>query len=195
MESGTAAVRGACRRGFKRVRRVVRGEAARDVEDTLLQRTATEVVLADRGYSRTDVYGVDRDVVTLTQRFDVGASLRRVCAACGRGRAVKVLSVVGAAASVVAAHTASYAVGVVAALALVAAVAAYAAPGWVFDAPGPRWSVGNVQGGGLSDEDVALRMAIMAERDEYREELTEQKRKEAERKAKSGGRNPFKPRR
>lgn len=158
----------------------MRGKPARDAEDAAFQETVAETIFAKRGYSRTDVYGVDRDTVTLTERYDLAATVRRVCAACGRRRAVAVVLGLSSVAWVVSAYTASYATGVTAFALTVAALSIHAVPDHVFERPGPKWSVGNVQSDGLSDYDVALRLAIFRERDEYREEMREKERKKAE---------------
>jgi len=93
---------------------------------------------------------------------------------------LSVASIVG---TLVGAYTGAYgvtslwvAVGVVAWL-------LWRAPDHVFDPPKPEWSKSNTQGGGMTDREVALRLAIVDERGEYEEELHEEERKNAEQKA------------
>ena len=149
----------------------------------MLQREVAEQILHDHGLSYEAIHGVDRDTVTVRKRYDIAASLRRVCAACGRVRITAALSVAFVASSFVATYTASYGAGVGAIAFAVAAYAAATAPEWAYEPPGPAFEKSNTQGGGLTDRDVALRLAIVNERAEYKQELIDEANEDARREA------------
>lgn len=146
-----------------------------------MNREVAEQVLHEKGLSRDDIHGVDRDTVTVGKRYDIAASLRRVCAACGRRR---VAATVGSAFAFVGVTLAL--AGFAASASVVAMVAGfvggwiyYRAPDVVFEAPDHEWELSKTESDGLSDRDVMLRLAIVRERNEYEKEIREQKRKEA----------------
>jgi len=148
----------------------------------VLQRKVGEQVLHDKGLSRQDIHGVDRRTVTLRKRYDIAASLRRACAACGRVRLKGALSVAFAAASFVGVHTASYGYGILGAVFAVAAYATATAPEWVFDDPDPAYERSNTQSGGMTDKEVMERLAIVRERAEHKQELIDEKTEAAKNK-------------
>ena len=149
----------------------------------MLQSEVGEQILHDHGLSHEAIHGVDRDTVTAHTRHDLTATTRRALASCGRRSFTRGCLVAFVTASLVAAYTASYGLAIVAAMVGVGAYAAHRAPEWVFDQPGPKWSVSNTQGDGLTDHEVSLRLAIVAERADYKQELIDERQKEAERRA------------
>ena len=146
----------------------------------MIQRHVAEQVLAGEGLSHRDIHGVDRDTVTVSKRYDLAASLRRVCAACGRRRVFGGVSVGAVVAGVVAAYTASVWVAVITIGLALSAFAVLRAPEWAFDRPKPAYAVSNTQSDGMTDRDVALRLAVVNERAEYRQELIDKEQKKAE---------------
>ena len=158
------------------MRRAVRGKPPRTAEDALIQREVGEQVLADNGVSRQDIHGVDRDVVAVTERHDLTATVRRACAAAGRvrlRRAVLVAVVANAALAAVTASSLAFVAFVVSSL---AAAAIRGAPDFVFEDPDPEFTLGSIEGDGLTDHEVMRRLEIVQERDKYREELAERER-------------------
>jgi len=153
----------------------------------VIQRTVSEQYLAEKGVSRTDIHGVDRDVVTVHERHDVAATVRRACAACGRRRLRRALSVGAIAQTLVAAYTASYVVAMVAAAFAIAVVAVHEAPDVVFERPGMEWSKGSIRSDGMSDREVAERLAIVNERGEYKQEQIEKQRRRERRRHGNNG--------
>lgn len=149
----------------------------------MLQTHVAEQVLHGEGLSRQDIHGVDRETVTVRKRYDIAASLRRACAACGRVRLRRALSVAAVGFGVVAAYTASHAFAIVFAALAVAAVGVHRAPDVVFERPDPAFERSNTQSDGMTDREVGLRLAIVNERAEYKQELIDKQQKEAERKA------------
>lgn len=141
----------------------------------MLQRKVGEQVLHDEGLTRQDIHGVDRRTVAVRQRYDLAASLRRACAACGRVRLVWGLSFAFVAASVFGVRTASYGGGILAAAFAVAAYGASTAPEWVFERPDPAFEIANTQGDGMTDKEVMERLAIVRERAEYKQERIDEK--------------------
>lgn len=95
------------------------------------------------------------------------------------------LSVASSVAALLAAYTASYAVGVVWVALTVATIGAYRAPDFVFEAPDPAFERGKIVEDGLTDREVMRRFAIHTEREDYRAEKIQEERKRSERKAKA----------
>jgi len=145
----------------------------------VLQRKVGEQVLHDEGLTRQDIHGVDRRTVAVRRRYDIPASIRRACAACGRVRLAWGLSFAFVAASLVGVHTASYGAGILAAGFAVAAYASATAPEWVFERPDPAFEMANTHGDGMTDKEVMERLAIVRERAEYKQEKIDEKVDEA----------------
>jgi len=141
----------------------------------VIQRKVGEQILHDKGLSRRDIHGVDRDTVTVRKRHDFAATLRRACAACGRRRLRRALSVGAVAQTLVAAYTASHVAAMVLVALWVAVGVVHEAPDVVFEAPAPAYERSNTQSDGMTDREVMERLAIVKERSEYKQELIDDK--------------------
>ena len=166
---------------------MLRGESPRSTHETLLQREIVEFVLSsEAGYSRRDLFGVDRYVVGHEPRHDVAASCRRVLARHGRRKLAAGVVGMSVVAFVYGAATSSW-VGVVVGAVLLA-LGYYVdrvAPASIFDRPGPVVYRERHVEDGMTEDEAMRRFGIHSEREELRAEKIQEERRKAERKAKS----------
>lgn len=154
----------------------MRGRPPRTAEDAFIQREVAESVLHENGLSRQDIHGVDRDLVAAHKRHDFVAYLRRFFDAYGRRGVVAGVSALTIFAAFLGVAGGSYGLMFVSGVLAGSAAGLWNAPDFVFNRPDAAFVFGDIEGDGLTDREVMRRLAIVQERDEYREELAEAER-------------------
>lgn len=138
------------------------------------------------GLTHRDIYGDERSGYHVRKRYDIAATTRRVCAACGRRRiAATCGSTIGAVgiATLLAGLELTGAFVVIVAVAVAVWVDRYA-PDRVFDRPSPTVVKTSSSTPGMTENEVNRQLAIHSHRNDLRDEKVERERKRRERRRK-----------